>query len=826
MIDQPNKIVDALLEDDEELDTDFAKDVANATPTNLGDLESALTGAGFKFEDDLWIKSMANQLVTLNSIGHGVGQGYSMNYYKRGERFWVFSHRYIGGVASIIARVQKLASVPVKEDLEDDESFEFEFKDILGTEDRQELYKIMDNGLLDLRGRVTRSDHHYVHERTTDVNLETVWNWDHDITEADIRYQEKTEEIVTALEREIDENMVSWNHKIYEELEAAYYDSISEDVVAENIKANNYEFEEDGTREDGGGFQYDQLTPEAQEKAREWYTSADFGDNYWSESVIGEWRWLLFNKGFNDVEINWSGFSSQGDGASFTAKSIDMRKYLMGPDPLEFPEKDRQMIDETEIADDGFDTDWKELMPEKGHWAVRFRDFDTPRKHNEVGSVEITYNKKVVAAQTWFRHREETNPNAKLRRKGLRIARRFAALEREHGLFVPDAWDNAWDWARSLGVEPPKILETEGDDADIDPRDVYDVDRKSISHIGTKADYAEYEERVREFFAREGVNGLSSMVDQHGNTITDEFSRTPCDVCRRPLAGSRTHVAGFNPKTREITYYEVCPDCEYYTEYGQLDDMTMMDMKENIEDDDFELKDIEPENPAHGLAVPGGEIITQPANQYFNEFGQTVWEVYFYAPDVEMPPNDTKTWFLGILVKTERGWHKLVATPRTISEAYPTAEEVVQRLYRESAPRWADSVKVPPGHRIGEDQDDEDFDTKELLGEPPPDTIFNVQSSHGVLTALVDDGTVVSVDLYEPVDADGRMLKQIAKFDVGEWRKFYDYLEQIEPNTSIDILDLGYWLKDGSYEPPLDDWRTEFAKDRHEREMRRKIEDI
>lgn len=703
MIEDPNKIIATLLEDDEEIDLDLAKDVANVTPSDLGSLENALTDAGFKFEDGLWIKSMANQLVTLTLVGHGVGQGYSMNYYKRGERFWVFSHRYIGGGTSIINRIQKIARTPVREDLEDDEETEFEFKDILGAEDRQELYKIMDNGLLDLRGWVKRTDHHYVHERTTDAYIEPNWNWDHPTTESDTAYEEKIQIVIDGLQKEIDQDIVRWNHKIYKELEASYDDSVSEPVVAENIKANDYDFDENGRRDDDGGFKYDQLTPSAQEKAREWWVNAEneTGSNYYAEPVVAEWKWLLQNKGFNDVEINWSGFWSQGDGASFTAGSIDFRKYLMGPDPLTFPEQDRE-----------------------------------------------------------------------------------------------------------------QIAEAEEDEPEIDPKDVYSVDRKSISHIGTKLDYAEYEERVREFFAREGITNLSAMTDEEGNT-PESFSWTPCDVCHRQLGGTRVHASDYNPTTGEIQTYRICVDCEYYAEYGKLDDMTMMDMKEAQgpgDDEDFETKELIPDIPAQGLAFPGGRIHSQPALEYQDKFPDGAWEI-FYMYQAKKRVDLRNSWFLGILVKTKDGWHKMEIAPHTLGAAFPTAEEAVAAMYEKNAKHW----KAAPEAFI-ESQDEEDFETKELLGEPPPERVFYVGSSHGNFTVKVDDGSVTQADFFNPNDEDAKALKDIVRFDVGEWRRAYPD-EKIEPGDSIDILDLGSWSKDGSYEPPMADWRSDFAQYRHERQQ-------
>ena len=79
-------------------------------------------------------------------------------------------------------------------------------------------------------------------------------------------------------------------------------------------------------------YQYSELSEEAQEKARDWYREASMGDNFFAEYVIEDavrmgalmgieidnrtWRNTNGHTG-TEPKIWWSGFSSQGDGASF-----------------------------------------------------------------------------------------------------------------------------------------------------------------------------------------------------------------------------------------------------------------------------------------------------------------------------------------------------------------------------------------------------------------------------------------------------------------------------------------------------------------------------
>ena len=109
-------------------------------------------------------------------------------------------------------------------------------------------------------------------------------------------------------------------------------------------------------------------------------------------------------------------------------------------------------------------------------------------------------------------------------------------------------------------------------------------------HISTKQDYQEYERAVARFFERETITNLSAESGeewQHSCVICGEevnsegyFSHSACECCGRSLGGTRFHANGWSPQDRAAYCYEVCTDCIYFAEYGRLDDMTMMDMKE------------------------------------------------------------------------------------------------------------------------------------------------------------------------------------------------------------------------------------------------------
>lgn len=91
----------------------------------------------------------------------------------------------------------------------------------------------------------------------------------------------------------------------------------------------------------------------------------------------------------------------------------------------------------------------------------------------------------------------------------------------------------------------------------------------------------ELEKQVEDFFKKEGIRDLISarrnenFVCPHCGEevgIDPYFSWYPCECCKRSLGGNREHAAGYNPVTKEIYCYEVCEDCLYYAEYGELPD--------------------------------------------------------------------------------------------------------------------------------------------------------------------------------------------------------------------------------------------------------------
>lgn len=103
----------------------------------------------------------------------------------------------------------------------------------------------------------------------------------------------------------------------------------------------------------------------------------------------------------------------------------------------------------------------------------------------------------------------------------------------------------------------------------------------------TKAKYAAYERSVAEFIEREEITALSTGTwDINEGDQPDDyegepwFSWRPCQCCGSDLGGDREYLYGVD-KNNDVLQFEICLDCVYYTNYGRLDDMSLMEIEKN-----------------------------------------------------------------------------------------------------------------------------------------------------------------------------------------------------------------------------------------------------
>lgn len=84
-------------------------------------------------------------------------------------------------------------------------------------------------------------------------------------------------------------------------------------------------------------FTFDEVKDKALDKNR--YINVEGID--WWEFIIEDWTEKLAEKGFEDAEIHFRGFYSQGDEAVFDCKNFDIKKLL---NLVEIPEKRKKII--------------------------------------------------------------------------------------------------------------------------------------------------------------------------------------------------------------------------------------------------------------------------------------------------------------------------------------------------------------------------------------------------------------------------------------------------------------------------------------------------
>ena len=165
----------------------------------------------------------------------------------------------------------------------------------------------------------------YVHQNSTDFTLDVDSNGTDLTPEQEAEVGALADTVQAGIQEEIRDTI---NERIYRALEREYEYQNSDEMVAENILANTYTFDADGNRDDDDeALTYDQLADLAQERARDWYRRAFEHDDMWHEHTLDEWKAELAEMGFVDADIAFSGFWSQGDGASFTCPRFDIFKY-------------------------------------------------------------------------------------------------------------------------------------------------------------------------------------------------------------------------------------------------------------------------------------------------------------------------------------------------------------------------------------------------------------------------------------------------------------------------------------------------------------------
>lgn len=231
------------------------------------------------------------------------------------------------------------------------------------------LLRALETGEGSISGRVRRTNSHYVHWNSTDAELE-----------ADV--PEQLDPLVDKLQDYLDEMIVDLNKELEKELYAELEYQQSDEAVTDSLNANDRLFDDEtGEEIDGSDYFYidglpgnvtqkilaqyaemfertpedvfkslkakkvhfdkrgnridtshfktvDQLEPQLKAKVLDKFRHWNTEDNFWAQPTEDSWKERLEKMGFDRVEINYSLGYSQGDGASFTADSIDGLQLL------------------------------------------------------------------------------------------------------------------------------------------------------------------------------------------------------------------------------------------------------------------------------------------------------------------------------------------------------------------------------------------------------------------------------------------------------------------------------------------------------------------
>lgn len=199
--------------------------------------------------------------------------------------------------------------------------------------------------------------------------------------------------------------------------------------------------------EEESEYSFEELSPEAKEKALETLRDINVDYDGWHESVIDDFKSYMEEKfGVEDVEVQYSGFYSQGDGASFTGKVTDMEKFLKNALKIESSE----FID---IGDDRSENDLDQLMGD-----LRGIGFDNRERLGiddiwiEIERTSSRYShENTIAANLEFEHIDQEDD------------------QRDWNDFYDKMESDVTDWAREKSVSLYRRLEEEYDYLTSDP---------------------------------------------------------------------------------------------------------------------------------------------------------------------------------------------------------------------------------------------------------------------------------------------------------------------------------------------------------------------
>ncbi len=140
-------------------------------------------------------------------------------------------------------------------------------------------------------------------------------------------------------------------------------------------------------------YGYKDLSQTAREKVLNDLQDINVVDDSWFEGVYEKVKRDLEHQGCSGIKINFSGFFSQGDGASFTARTFDISKYIKSLEKLEM----NLPVEFASIESDDIDAEITRTSHQYVHEnTVKFKILDnTPLDDDLVNRVDEWMNERL-----------------------------------------------------------------------------------------------------------------------------------------------------------------------------------------------------------------------------------------------------------------------------------------------------------------------------------------------------------------------------------------------------------------------------------------------
>lgn len=141
-------------------------------------------------------------------------------------------------------------------------------------------------------------------------------------------------------------------------------------------------------------YQFNELSKEQKEKAIENYRLINVDYDEWDDNLLYEWERKLARLGFVGAKISYTGFYSQGDGASFEAQ-IDLEQWLRVNRLLTKYHKIAELNEEIDAQVERIDTMYSHENTVRAYLSPNYIDEEVGKLDKQMREVEELINNNV-----------------------------------------------------------------------------------------------------------------------------------------------------------------------------------------------------------------------------------------------------------------------------------------------------------------------------------------------------------------------------------------------------------------------------------------------